>query len=130
MPTIVFERTAAQMGAVDTTASTIATLSTNSNVAIVPVSLVLHKPAGTAYTVGAGARVVLKDDDNNVLFSVAAEGFLDQATTQSRYVAPSATAFSTNSSVFSLSCTGTLTDAAASPAVRGKWTYEEVSVVW
>lgn len=131
MPTIPFTRTAAQVGTIDSTAYDVLVAATNAGLARVPKSLVLYKPAGTAYTCAAGSRLVLKDDDGNVLFSLACEGFLDQATAQSRYLSPvGGLALSANSTTFSLSCTGSVADAVGSPDLNGRFSYEEAQIVW
>jgi hypothetical protein len=108
---IPYRFTTAQVLTLGTAPITFATLAVNTALVRVPVGLSLCKPAGTAYTVAAGARLRVLDDDNNVLFDLAAEGFLDQATLQCRYVkaATSGRAFSANSYVFTLSSTGALT---------------------
>ena|SRR3990172_3767770 len=129
MPMIPFERTTAQVITLDTTAYTFATLAVNANVARVPRSLVIYKPAGTAFTVGAGARLEVQDDDNNVLFSVSAVGFLDQATAQSRYVeaATSGKAFTAGSTTFDLSATAGLSGGGSTVYFRLE--YDEVPIV-
>ena len=76
--------TAAQINAIDAAEVTLATLKTNTSMARIPERVVIYKAAGTAYTVSSGARIVIRDSGNQVLFSIPAEGFLDQATEQGR----------------------------------------------
>lgn len=132
MPEKLFSLTAAEVGSIDAAASTLETLPTNTRVARIPRSLTLFKPAGTAYTVGAGCRIEVKDTNGNVLFSVAAEGFLDSALAKSRCVEASTSgrAFTDGAATFTLSATSTLTAAAASPVLKGRLEYEERVLEW
>lgn len=129
---IPFELTATQIGSIDSANYTLVTLSAATSLARVPRALILYKPAGVAYTCGAGSRIVVKDDDNNILFSVACDGFIDQSTAQSRYVesATSGKAFNANSLTFLLACTGSVADGGSSPNVKGKLFYDEFPIVW
>jgi hypothetical protein len=130
MPTIPFERTTAQIIDLDAASYTIATLTSNDKLARVPVALTAYKPAGDAFTVGAGCRLEVKDDDGNVLISLAAEGFLDQTTAQRRYTqaATSGRAFSGNSSTFTLSATAALSDGGST--VQFRFEFDEVPIEW
>ena len=130
MPLIPFELTAAQVIALDAAPYIFASLGANSGAVRVPRSFVVYKPAGDAFTVGIGARLEVKDDDNNLLFSIAAEGLLDQVGAQSRYVesATSGKSFSSGSTTFSISCSGALSG--GGPNVYFRFTFEEVQVVW
>lgn len=60
------------------------------NTAAIPLGMILHKPAGTAYGgIAAGEDLVLKYTDASgaqCISQVEATGFLDQATAQTRYV--------------------------------------------
>ncbi len=130
MPTIPFERTTAQVIALDVAASTIVTFTTNANLARIPRSLVAFKPAGTAFTVDNGARLEVRDDDNILLFTLPAAGFLDQSTAQSRYTeaATSGRTFNTTNASYSISCNGGLADGGSTVFFR--LTFDEVAVAW
>lgn len=125
MPMIPFSRTAAQMAATDATNDTFVTLETNARLARVPRLLILHMPAGDAYTVGADSRLEVIDDDNNVLFSVPSKGLFDQATAQSRILLPSTFALQASSTTFLLRHRGTLTEGTASSTVYFQFYFDE-----
>lgn len=128
MPMIPFQLTAAQVGAIDSTAKTIATLSTG--LVRVPTLLILYKPAGTAFTVADDVRLELKDDQGVIFFSIPATGFLAVATEQKRVLRAGPMAFDTNNYLFKLSATGSVATATGAPVVYGRLFYEEHAGTW
>ena len=97
----------------------------------VPMLLVLSKPAGDAYTVAAGGRIQVADEDGNILWSVNCLGFMDQATAQSRVLRPTIAGGGIGSLPnykFDLSCSAGLTKGTASPNLNGRLFYDQVQV--
>ena len=132
MAKLIFTLTATQMDGIDAAAVTVATLSTNASAARVPKSLVVMKAAGDVYTVNASAKILVRDDDSNVLFSFPATGFLDSAAVQGRYVeaATSGRAFkSGGTDTFTVDALGSIAKGSASPDVKFILEYEEYKIV-
>lgn len=133
MNMVQFSLTAAEVNVIDTTATfkTLKTLLTNTNIARVPVRLEITKEAGTAYTVGAGCRIQIKDNNGAVLFDFPAAGFLDQATAEGRVVMGSTAgkAFKDGGATsFVMSATASL--ASGTGAVKGRLYFDEFQVVF
>jgi hypothetical protein len=126
---ILFQRDDEEMADIDATAATMFTGVAGSLIRV-PKALHVYKPAGTAYTVGAGARLEIKDEDGIVLFSLPAEGLLDQTTAQNRFVLPNARAFNASNYAWKLSASGSIAAAAATqPTVYFKLEYEVVPLL-
>lgn len=102
-----------------------------SSIIRVPMLLVLSKPAGDAYTVAAGGRMQIIDEDGDILFSLNCLGFMDQATAQNRVLRPAAISGNADSLPnyqFNLACTQGLTKGAASPNLNGRIYYDQVQI--
>jgi hypothetical protein len=105
---IQFDLTAAQLEAVDATPLVFYSGNNVAGAVLVPEFATFHLFAGDAYTIGAGARIEIEDEDGNDLISIAAEGFLDQTTEQRRWVKSQFTTgkFSSNTYALQLSVEG------------------------
>ena len=126
---ILFRREDDEMAAIDAAAATMFS-GVAGDMIRVPKALHLYKPAGTAYTIGSGCRLEIKDEDGVVLFSLPAEGLLDQTTAQYRYALPNAGIFNASNYSWALSATGAITAAAATqPTVYFKLEYEVVPLL-
>ena len=126
-----FIRTDTQMAGIDATALEFMVASTA--VCRVPKVVCIYKPAGVAYTIAAGARLEIRDKETapNILFSIPADGFLDQTTAQSRVVLPSEGAYRVVNSGLTLWATGAITAAAGTqPDVNFRLFYDEYEVAW
>jgi hypothetical protein len=77
--------TSTQVNGIDAADVTLFEMTDTSSIVRVPVALTVTKPAGTAYTVADGARIEIKDEDDNIWFSFDAD-FLATAAVVSRYV--------------------------------------------
>ena len=128
---IMFEVTAAQADVADVTGLTVVNLSAAPNLVRVPMYMVVFSPAGDAFTVAGGARMVIRDDLNNVWFSVACPGFLDQTTAQTRVIAAStARAMSAANVSLNLFFTGSVSKGTASPNIKFALWYEQFQLTW
>ena len=127
MKNISFYLTAGQLATIKATPYQFATMSDAPALARVPRGFTVYKPAGTAYTVGTDARLEVKDDVGNLLFSVRAEGLLDSAAVQKRYVEPVGRAFYANSTAFKVSFVGSVSAiSGAGPDVHFGFYFDEV----
>jgi hypothetical protein len=87
MERLLVSLTPAQVAGIDSTALEIMG---SSGTVVIPRLLQVYRAAGGAFTVGAGARLEVIDEETypNVLFSIPADGLLDQTTAQSRVSLP------------------------------------------
>lgn len=122
---------AAQVDTLDTVSVTIREEASGGDFVFVPTRLQIYKPAGVAYTLAAGTRLQIKDEDGLILFDMAAEGFLDSTSAVRRIVRPVASAFNALSYGAYLSLTHT-TSGTTGPALYLRFDYEIVPAlqVW
>lgn len=116
--------TAAQMDGIDAANLAIFTLSNDARQVRVPIGLTVYLPAGDAYTVGAGSRFQVIDEDGDLLFDMPCEGFFDQTTEQAVFLRPSAGKYRAGNYILSVKCNGSIAKGTASSSVRLRLFFE------
>jgi hypothetical protein len=128
---ILAKLSAAEVDTLDTAAVTLREEASGGDFVFIPTSLQIFKPAGVAYTLAAGTRIQVKDEDGLILFDMAAEGFLDSTSAVRRVMRPAAGAFNALSYGAYLSLSNTASGTTG-PALYLRLDYEIVPAlqVW
>lgn len=126
-----FDVTADQADAIDATPLQVADFSDAPNLIRVPLTLVVYKAAGDAYTVTPDSRLTIRDEDGTIWFTINCTGFLDQATAQTRlHRAAMGRAHNTANKTLSLLCSGSMTKGTASPTLKFALYCEDFPLSW
>ena len=122
------ELTASQVNGSDSADVELFTFKSRPGIARVPIGVSFYKPAGTAYTVAAGARVEIFDEDGEVWFSTDATALLATASASGRFQRPTNVAFTANPTTVSFRVTGAVSAGDSTLGLRVY--YKDYPIAW